>query len=120
MTAVIGRPPQSIALRSVSDKIADMKMPWPLASIVIAALFVIMAINIWGNADTSDILQMINVVISGVLYAELREVKANGNGTTKRLQDENQMLRMQMSDITERALSSGPLVPIDEKTRLHD
>lgn len=92
-----------------SGKIDDMKMTWPLASVIMGALSAVVATQIWGDGSTQDILLIVLTVLSGLNLAEQREIKANGNGAMSRLMEENANYRRQLADITNRALESPPL-----------
>lgn len=97
-------------MTGLSGKIEDMKMTWPLASVVIVALLVVGIIQ-WKGGQTSDVLTIVSVVMNAIMFAELREVKANTNGNVTRLMDEMASYRMQQNRITTQALQSPPLAP---------
>lgn len=93
-----------------SDMISDMKaISWPLAVTVMAALCAVVVTQIWGNGDTSDVLTIVLLLLGAYNTAEIREVKANTNGATRSLLEENANYRRQLADITNRALESPPL-----------
>lgn len=92
----------------MSGKIEDMKMSWPFAAIVIAALLAVVAVKLI-DGDAGDVMSIVSLVINAYLLAELREVKTNVNGNTSALMAELAEYRRQASRVTDQALSSSAL-----------
>jgi hypothetical protein len=101
----------------MSGKIDVVKtMPWPVALVISVAIIVIGVISAIGR-DVTPVLGAILLLMGGLGYAELREIKSNTNGTNNRMMDANNRMMDELAEyrraaaISFRQAMENPAVP---------
>ena len=106
------------------DKISAMqqKISGGFAAVIIAAIVAIVALKIWGETDTADVMQIVTLLFQLFMYGELRSVKEQTNGTStmqaeraaqneRAMQAELAMYRQHAQRVADNALAAAGVRP---------
>lgn len=98
-------------MSALSVKIEDMKtMSWPMA-VVISAVVVVIGVLAFVGKDFKAVSDAILFILFALGYAELREIKAQTNGSSTAKDVELANYRRQQEALVQKLLEAQPIIP---------